>query len=211
MPDAPRAAGPSREFWQERFASRHTPWDRGAVHPALDAWLATEPPRPGAHVLVPGCGAGHEVARLAAAGYRVTAVDYAPGAVELTRERLARQQLEAEVVEADLLAWSPAATLDAAWDQACLCALHPDRWTAYAARLARWLKPGGTLALLALQAERDGRHEGRIDGPPYHCDINAVRALFPAPDWTWRKPPYPVHVQRSGFIELKIVLERTAG
>lgn len=206
--DAP--AGPSPGFWQERFAARHTPWDRGEVNPALEPLLAQGVFAAGARVLVPGCGAGHEVARLAAAGCRVLAVDYVAAAVTLTRERLARAGLQAEVIEADLLAWTPPAPLDGVWEQACLCALHPDHWVAYATRLASWVAPGGKLVLLAVQAEREGRREGLIEGPPYHCDINAMRALFPAGAWTWPKPPYRRNPHPSGHAELEIVLGRAA-
>jgi len=33
-------AGPTREFWEKRFQSGETPWDRGAANPQLGAWLA---------------------------------------------------------------------------------------------------------------------------------------------------------------------------
>jgi hypothetical protein len=83
-------------------------------------------------------------------------------------------------------------------------------WGAYARRLAAWLRPGGTMILLAVQVEREGRYEGRIEGPPYHCDVNAVRALFPAGLWQWPRPPYPRHVHPAGFAELQVVLARLA-
>ena len=205
---ASQAGGPSVAFWQERFESQRTPWDRGAVNPALAPLLAQGVLPLGARVLVPGCGAGYEVVQLAAQGFRPVAVDYAPAAVGLTRARLAQAGLDAEVIEADLLDWAPSAPVDAIWDQTCLCALHPDLWVAYAQRLASWLAPGGTLMLLAVQIERDGRRDGRIEGPPYHCDINAVRALFPSDRWQWPRPPYPRHAHPAGFAELEVVLER---
>lgn len=202
------AAGPSADFWQQRFASQRTPWDRGEVNPALGPLIAGGVFPAGARVLVPGCGSGYEVARLAAAGCRVLAVDYAPAAVALTRERLARAGLDAQVVEADLLAWSPSEHFDVVWDQACLCALHPDHWVAYARRLADWTAPGGTLVLLAVQVEREGRRQGFIEGPPYHCDVNAMRALFASNAWQWPKPPYASFAHRSGFAELQLLLTR---
>lgn len=205
---AAQPAGPTLAFWQQRFESQRTPWDRGAVNPALAPLVASGVLAPGARVLVPGCGAGYEVLQLAASGLRPVGVDYAPAAVELTRARLAQAGLAAEVVQADLLDWTPAAPFDAIWDQACLCALHPDLWVAYARRLAAWLRPAGTMILLAVQAERAGRLEGRIEGPPYHCDVNAVRALFPGELWQWPRPPYPRHAHPAGFAELQLVLTR---
>ncbi|HLS57389.1 MAG TPA: methyltransferase domain-containing protein [Zeimonas sp.] len=209
-PAGPTLAGPTLAFWQQRFESQRTPWDRGTVHPALAPLVASGALPAGARVLVPGCGAGHEVLALAASGLRPVGVDYAPAAVEFARARLAQVGLAAEVVQADLLEWMPSVPFDAIWDQACLCALHPDHWIAYAARLAAWLRPGGTLALLAVQVEREGRREGRIEGPPYHCDVNAVRALFSGERWQWPRPPYPRHTHPAGFAELQVVLTRVA-
>jgi SAM-dependent methyltransferase len=205
--------GPDRAFWDARFAEQHTPWDRGAPSPQLRAWLAEGVLAAPSHVAVPGCGSGHEVAVLAEAGLRVTALDYAPAAVALTRERLAQAPRavtdRAEVIEADVLRWAPSAPFDAVYEQTCLCALHPDDWQAYAAQLVAWLRPGGRLALLAMQARRDNADEGRVEGPPYHVDINALRALFPASAWLWPKPAYPrVDHPRHGWFELAVVLQR---
>lgn len=214
MPSAPKAgasAGPSADFWQQRFVEQRTPWDRGEVNPALEPLLARRVLPDGGRVLVPGCGAGHEVLRLARAGFRVLGVDYAPAAVALTRERVSAAGLDAEVVEADLLAWTPPERFEAIWDQACLCALHPDRWVPYATRLADWLAPGGVLVLLAVQVEREGRRQGFIEGPPYHCDVNAMRALFPSGAWDWPQPPYESRPHPAGFSELQLLLTRGRG
>ena len=32
-------SGPTVDFWQSRFATGTTPWDRGAAHPQLQAWV----------------------------------------------------------------------------------------------------------------------------------------------------------------------------
>ena len=68
-------------FWDERFAAGFTPWDAGAPAPVLLRWLAALGPGQGRRVLVPGCGSGHEVAALDAAGFAVTAIDYSAQAV----------------------------------------------------------------------------------------------------------------------------------
>ncbi len=204
-------SGPDRAFWQQRFADRQLAWDRGGPSPQLARWLADGTLGAGQRIAVPGCGAGHEVEPLARAGLQVTALDYAPAAIELLARRLATTpDVQATLVEADVLAWQPPAPLDAVYEQTCLCALHPDHWTAYATQLRRWLRPGGQLCLLAMQALRPGAAEGRIEGPPYHVDINALRALLPAEHWQWPKPPYPAvpHPAAPGWGELALVLTR---
>lgn len=200
--------GPDRDFWQQRFEQRQTPWDRGAPGPQLVRWIADGTLARGQRVAVPGCGSGHDVLALASAGVEVSAIDYAAAAVALTRQRLAATGASADVVQADVLQWRPGAAQDAVYEQTCWCALHPDDWAAYAAQLHAWLRPGGTLLLLAMQCRRDGAAAGRVEGPPYHMDINAVRALLPLARWDWPAPPYPALPHPAGWTELAISLVR---
>ena len=39
-----------------------------------------------------------------------------------------------------------------------------------------------------LVARREGAVQGFVQGPPYHCDIAGMRALFPSSNWHWPKP-----------------------
>ncbi|HTS21477.1 MAG TPA: methyltransferase domain-containing protein [Casimicrobiaceae bacterium] len=201
-------AGPTREFWQEKFLAHETKWDRGEPNPQLARWLASGALAP-CRILVPGCGSGHEVVALARNGFTVTALDYAPAAIALTRERLERADARATVIETDVLDWPAPARFDAIYEQTCLCALHPDHWELYAERLDAWLAPGGRLFALLMQAPRTGAADGRIDGPPYHCDVNAVRALLPEPAWTWPAPAYARVAHSGGWVELAVVIEHS--
>ncbi|MCX8018006.1 MAG: TPMT family class I SAM-dependent methyltransferase [Rhodocyclaceae bacterium] len=201
--------GPTQDFWQSRFAEKVMPWDRGAPNPQLLTWLEAGEFAAGSRVLVPGCGQGWEVLALAAAGVRVTGIDFAPAALALCQGHLHAAGLTAELVDANVLHWRPAAPAEAVFEQTCLCALHPDYWMPYAGQLHGWLKPGGRLYALFMQAPRPGAGEGFIEGPPYHCDIAAMRALFPATRWHWPKPPYPA-IYHPGIdrTELAVILTR---
>jgi methyl halide transferase len=201
--------GPTKEFWEQRFAAGETPWDRGAPSPQLAAWLGSGALRP-CRILVPGCGSGYEVAELAMAGFEVTGLDYADEAIARAHRRLQDTRANATLVQADVLAWQPDRPFDAVYEQTCLCALYPDQWREYADQLHRWLAPGGRLYALFLQLLRPGAEGGAIQGPPYHCDINAMRALFPEPRWSWPKPPFPRTTHPLGLAELAVVLERCA-
>lgn len=202
-------AGPTREFWKERFATGTIPWDRGEPNPQLAQWLADGTLAPGARVIVPGCGQGWEVAALAAAGMGVTGIDFAVGALALCRQILERKNLSAQLVDADVLHWLPDAPVDAVFEQTCLCALYPDFWTRYAEQLHAWLKPGGKLLALFMQVPaKPDTPPGAIEGPPYHCDVHAMRAIFPATLWEWPKPPYPTVKSPVGQMELAVTLVR---
>lgn len=183
-------AGPTTEFWQERFEKMETGWDRGSPSPQLAAWLDSGELQP-CRIAVPGCGSGWEVAELAKRGFEVIGIDYTAAAVERTRALMAAQGLKAEVIQADVLSYQPEKTFDAIYEQTCLCAIHPEHWFKYSQQLHQWLKPAGSLWVMFMQMIRpSATEEGLIQGPPYHCDINAMRALFSEKDWVWPKPPY---------------------
>lgn len=201
-------AGPDLDFWQARFEAGQTPWDRGGPNPQLSAWIDEGLLPVGARIVVPGCGSGHELVSLAAAGLNVVGLDYAPAAVDRSRARLADAGLDAEVVQTDVLQWRPRLAVDLIYEQTCLCALHPDHWRDYADQCADWLKPGGQLLALFMQARRESSEQGQLAGPPYHCDIHAMRALFPASRWRWPPPPYAVQPHEQGWKELAVVLQR---
>ena len=118
---------------------------------------------------------GGKALQLAAAGWRVTAVDKSVKRLDRLVENLERTRLTAEVVAADALAWEPGTTWDAILlDAPCTATgtarRHPDvlhrigerqigEMAELQARLlgraAGWLAPGGTLvyAVCSLESE----------------------------------------------------------
>jgi SAM-dependent methyltransferase len=101
----------------------------------FDAWR-------GRDVLDVGCGAGVEVVRFARGGARVTGVDIAASAVELTRQNLAQQGLTARLEAADGEALPlPDASFDFVYAHGVM------QYTSDAGRLVaevhRVLRPGG--------------------------------------------------------------------
>jgi SAM-dependent methyltransferase len=199
--------GPDAAFWNARFLAADTPWDRGAPGPQLVAWCGSGALRP-CRIAVPGCGSGWEVAELARRGFEVTAIDCAPAACDRARARLAAEGLRAEVLRADVLDFRPGRPFDAVYEQTCLCAIHPSSWRRYEESVAAWLRPGGTLFLMCMQAVRPGAAEGLVEGPPYHCDINAMRMLFDDARWQWPAPPAPAVPHPRGWTELGVALVR---
>lgn len=125
---------------------------------------------------------GGKTLQLAAAGWRVTALDVSARRIERLRANLARTRLEAEVIVADALAWEPGAHFDAILlDAPCTatgtCRRHPDvlhrigeRQVAEMAELqarlleraAGWLAPGGRLVYAVCSLEREeGEQQAR--------------------------------------------------
>lgn len=177
--------------WEQRYREGRTGWQRESVSPALLTWLADGTLKPG-RIMIPGAGRSHEPRHLAEAGFDVTTVDIAPTAVAFQHEALAATG--GSVIEGDLLSYAPAEPFDAIYEQSCLCALPPEIVPAYAAQIARWLRPGGVL--LALFVQRTG--EG---GPPFNCPLPAMRQLFPETAWRWPQQSWPDIRHDSGAFE----------
>ena len=190
--------------WEEKYRARAIPWDRGAVSPALLGWIEDGELAAGrgfGRVLIPGCGHGHEALELARRGFQVTALDIAPSALAHLADELSAAGVDAERVCADALAWHPAQPFDAIYEQTCLCALDPGHWAAYEQQLFSWLRPGGKLFALFMQTERPG-------GPPYHCALPDMRALFPSARWSWPEGEAGRVGHPNGLFEFAAVLTR---
>ena len=117
---------------------------------------------------------GGKTMQLAAAGWAVTAVDQSKKRLERLSENLVRTGLSADIVQADLRQWAPEAPVDALLlDAPCTATgiyrRHPDvlhrigpRQIAelaelqgeLLARVADWVKPGGTLIYATCSLEQ---------------------------------------------------------
>lgn len=158
------------DFWDERYAAGRTPWDYGGVPTQLQRYVERHPN--GGRVLIPGCGAGHEIAAFYDAGYDVTAIDFAPAAVARARDNLGPLLAE-RVVCGDYFAHDFGATpFDVVYERTFLCALPPDMRAAYVTRMAQLLRSGGVLVGLFYLGEEKG-------GPPYQLHASDEAALFP--------------------------------
>jgi len=155
------------EFWEKRFRENFTPWDAGRVPAALGQFLKTEPR--GQRVLIPGCGSGYEVRAFAEAEHEVLAIDFAPAAVERTRQNLG--PLAHLVRLADFFEFDFTRPFDLVYERAFLCALPRRLWPCYAPRVAELLRPRGKLA--GFFFFDDGER-----GPPFGLKGGELEALL---------------------------------
>ncbi|GIZ50885.1 methyltransferase [Noviherbaspirillum aridicola] len=155
------------DFWTERFAQDFTPWDRGAAPQDFAAFVAGSPRRYA--TLIPGCGAGHEVALLGEAGWDVTAIDFSPAAVDAARQKLGIWG--ERVRQADFFAFVPDRPVELIYERAFLCALPRERWPEIVRRYAGLLAPGGLLAGYFY-------FDAAPKGPPFGADPVQLRAML---------------------------------
>lgn len=145
LPPPAAAATPAEiEFWDFRYRTNRTPWDAGRAPNGVLQWIERNPPRR-RHILIPGCGRGHEIFSFSGAGWNTTAIDVSPAAIEKVKRR-ANRALAKQIYCADFFthAFNPG-QFDVIYERAFLNALAPARWPEFVQRVATLLKPGGLL------------------------------------------------------------------
>lgn len=157
------------ERWQSCYDAGVTNWDLGGPAPPLVRGAAALAP---CRAVVVGCGKGHDALALAERGFRVTAVDFAPGAIAAARKAARARKLDVEVLEADVLALPGSHEPWDLWvEHTCFCAIEPRERKAYVEAAARSLVPRGRLLALFHAHPRPG-------GPPYGSNPEEIRRLF---------------------------------
>lgn len=155
---------------------------------------------------------GGKTMQLAAAGFRVTAVDSSQSRLARLAENLARTGLPAQAVAADVMRWAPpepvdAILLDAPCSATGIFRRHPEvlhrvreravaelaeAQKAMLARAAGWLKPGGTLVYSVCSLEPE---EGERVAEGLLASGGTLRLVPPEPGELPREVPVP-----GGFV-----------
>lgn len=170
----------SPHYWSERYQRGDTPWDLGNPTPAFAALVERlDFPKPTAqyrpHVVIPGCGYGHDALLLAQRGYAVTAVDFAPEPLEVLKQNAHLLGIEVQTLCMDVFALPthrPAA-FDVVLEYTCYCAINPTRRQEYAHAVSALLKPNGIVAGLFFPLDEIERTQ-----PPYSVRIDEIRTHF---------------------------------
>ena len=165
---------------------------------------------------------GGKTMQLAAAGWKVTALDMSKRRLDLLKDNLKRTGLKASPVRADALTWEPkhrfdAILIDAPCTATGTCRRHPDvlhrigrgqiaemveLQRALAAKAAEWLNPGGLLvyAVCSLEAEEGEEQAAWIDAElgltPSPITVEELPVgLAPTPEGWLRTHPGMLHEQ----------------
>lgn len=151
-------------YFEAKGDVSQVPWARSTLHPYLKDWLEKYPPQTeGKSAIVIGCGLGDDAEALADFGFKVTAFDISPTAIEWCQQRFPNSAVTYTV--ADLF------ELDSAWQnrfdfvvesrtiQALPLKIRSQAIDAIASLVAK----NGTLLVVTRVRESDGEP----DGPPW--------------------------------------------
>lgn len=202
----------SADYWSERYRSGDAPWDLREETAVFAALRTTNPlfmPRPDERrtLLVPGCGFGHDAISFAQAGYKVTAVDFAPEPLEQLRSASEHAGVALSILERDVftLRWDLQDSFDVVLEYTCYCALDPSRRSEYVHMLGAVTKPGGLVAGLFFPLDDVQR-----SGPPYNVQESEVYHQFEEAGFICVSSDVPreSHPARAGRERLMIFRKR---
>jgi len=149
------------ERWDTAYRDGRRPsWETGRPSTELKRLVESGPLRPG-RVLELGCGTGVNAVYLASAGFDVTAIDLAPTALTLARERARQAGVSVRWLQADVLNPPDLGQFDLVFDRGCYHGVRRLNAARYAQLLAAWCRPGSRALILAGNA-----NEPRHYGPP---------------------------------------------
>jgi len=160
--------------WDERYSGREYLWDV-APNRFVEAHLADLPPGTAIDL---AAGEGRNAVWLARRGWHVTAVDFSRVGLEKARRLALEHGVEARVrtMLADALAYRPPEPVDLV--VVAYLQLPPDQQRTVLEHAATWLRPGGTILVVA--HDRSNVESG-YGGPsePDHCyEVDATVAAL---------------------------------
>ena len=164
--------------WEQCYLDGCTPWNKGQPSPPMEEWMSRH--RISGRAIVPGCGAGHDVAMLCRHGLEAWGLDIAPSAIALAKQNHPKNA--ESMVEGDL--FSPPAgwngSFDYVFEHTCLCALPPAWRGRYEKAVHDLLKTGGSLVgVWFIHPEMDPGEQG----PPFGIGVDELGELFPPSRW----------------------------
>lgn len=143
-----------RVFFRTMYRLGFTPWDGHPLAKGLRNLVeggTGGPPSPST-VLDIGCGTGDNSIYLAQHGWRVTAVDFAPKALEIARAKAAASKVAVTFIRADVTRLNSAGVghgFALAVDSGCLHGMNDRDRTDYAREISRVTAPDARLLIVA--------------------------------------------------------------
>ncbi|MEZ4871860.1 MAG: methyltransferase domain-containing protein [Bdellovibrionales bacterium] len=147
-------------FWETHYSNQNTPWDLEQPVPALDHILPQLKLNK-QRVLVLGCGAGHDAAKIAKSGHIVTAVDFSESAIAKAKKLYGEvERLEFIVADAFRLGEKFHHQFDMIFEHTLYCAIDPTQRNQLVDCWRKYLTSEGHILGLFFVFDRSG-------GPPF--------------------------------------------
>ena len=157
------------EFWEEKWTTSTTFWDKGESTPGLK--YAVDNGYFKGHALVPGCGSGYDVEYLANHGYQATGLDISPTCIKKCKD-IYNGLENANFICADF--FNHVEQYDSAFDYTFFCAIDPAMRKAWGQAYSKLIKSGGAIIILMFPLA-----EMAAVGPPHTATFDAYKESLP--------------------------------
>lgn len=136
------------EYLYKTSTAQQLPWELGGPDVCLVQLIEQKKIPAKATVLDIGCGLGSAAVYLAALGYRVTAIDLSPTAIEKAKQKSQHVGVTVSWLVGDAVTIKlPRQRFDLVYDRGCLQHLPREQWTPYRQQVVKALKPKGRYAV----------------------------------------------------------------
>lgn len=171
-------------FWEDLYNKDDIGWDLNGPTPTFKKIVSKLNP---GKVIILGCGRGHDAITFAKLGFMVTAVDFAPSAINYLKRLCKKENVNVNIIKNDffLLDESFNNYFDYAIEQTCYCAIDPKRRKEYEKLVFRILNSSGSLIGLWYPIDKvisDG-------GPPWGVSIPKLKDIF-SKNWVIRNESF---------------------
>ena len=161
------------DFWEDIYKKNDIGWDLNGITPTFEK-LANKL-KPG-KVIILGCGRGHDAIIFSKLNFEVTAVDFAPSAINYLKKLCKRNNVKVNVIKNDIFLLSKCYDnyFDYVIEQTCFCAIDPKRREEYERLVYHILNSNGYLIGLWYPLDK-----AIIDGgPPWGISISDLKNTF---------------------------------
>ena len=161
------------DFWEDIYKKNDIGWDLNGITPTFEK-LANKL-KPG-KVIILGCGRGHDAIIFSKLNFEVTAVDFAPSAINYLKKLCKRNNVKVNVIKNDIFLLNKCYDnyFDYVIEQTCFCAIDPKRREEYERLVYHILNSNGYLIGLWYPLDK-----AIIDGgPPWGISISDLKNTF---------------------------------
>ena len=155
--------------WEYIYIEGDTSWDLGRPTPVFVDIAKNYKP---ANICILGCGHGYDAIMFSKRGFNVTAVDFAPSAVEAIN-KYAELNDRMNAFQGDILDLPFDGEFDYVLEHTCYCAIPRENRQQYVESAWKVLKPGGLLFGLFYRFDPEDDK-----GPPHTTSENEIDQLF---------------------------------
>ncbi|MBL7219308.1 MAG: class I SAM-dependent methyltransferase [Phycisphaerae bacterium] len=166
--------------WDSRYTRKNAaPWDTKKVAVELKKAVESGTIKPGRAVVL-GCGAGTNSIYLASKGFDVTAIDVAPTALEIAKQRAAKAKVKVNWMLADVTAVPKLKPFDFMYDRGCYHGVRRSFAKEFVESARKLSRPGTKFLILAGNANEKRRY-----GPPRVKEADIRKDFTSSFDFTW--------------------------